>query len=253
MLLNQTILKLNHMKLFGLVAGLEDQAANAEISQLCFEERLSLLVDREFMDRENRKLSRLLKEAKFKVSACLEDLSFSASRGLDRSPVASLSSFGWAERQQNMIICGATGTGKTYLACAFGNGACRQGLKTYYFRIPKLLEELRISRVDGSFMRLMTKLSRAKLLILDDWGLSSLSETESKDILEVIEECCGKCSVIVAGQLPIENWHQTIANPTVADAILDRLVHNSHKFNLKGESMRKKSTENDESFRTLCD
>lgn len=253
MLLNQTILKLNHMKLFGLVAGLQDQASNPEISELCFEERLSLLVDREFTDRENRKLSRLLKEAKFKASACLEDLDYSASRGLDRSVVASLSSLSWTQRHHNMIVCGATGAGKTYLACAFGNGACRQGFKTLYYRVPKLLEELRISRVDGSFMRLLNKFSRTQLLILDDWGLSAMTETESKDLLEVIEECQGKCSIIVAGQLPIDKWHQAIANPTVADAILDRLVHNSHKFNLKGESMRKKSTENDESFRTLCD
>ena len=241
MMMNQTINKLSQMKLFGLLKGLEDQAISPEMAALSFEERVSLLVDREFTDRENRKLSRLLKAAKLKVPAALEDLDFSGSRGLDRSVVASLSGFDWLQRHHNMIVCGATGTGKTYLSCAFGNGACRKGYKTYYYRIPKLLEELRISRLDGSYGRLVTKLSKAELLILDDWGLSALTETESKDTLEVIEECQGKCSIIVAGQPPVENWHQAIANPTVADAILDRLVHSSYKFNLKGESMRKKS------------
>lgn len=241
MLMNQTISKLNHMKFFGFIKGLEEQAISPNISELGFEERISLLVDREFADRENRKLDRLLRDAKLKVSACLEDLKMSGTRGLDRSVIASLSSFSWIEQRHNIIICGATGTGKTYLSCAFGNGACRKGFKTYYYRVPKLLEEIRISRLDGSYIRLMTKFSRTELLILDDWGLSPLTETESKDILEVIEECQGKCSVITAGQLPIENWHQAIANPTVADAILDRLVHNAYKFNLKGESMRKNS------------
>ena len=253
MLMNQTIERLNHMKLFGMVKGLEEQGANPEIAHLSFEERISLLTDREWADRENRRLTRLLKEAKFKVAACLEDLDFSASRGLDRSLIASLAGFDWLEQRHNMIICGATGTGKTYLSCAFGNGACRKSQRTLYFRIPKLLEALRISRVDGSYARLMAKFSRIQLLILDDWGLSALTEDQSKDILEVIEECIGKCSIIVAGQLPIENWHQAIANPTVADAILDRLVHNSYKFNLKGESMRKKSTPKQGPFRPPCD
>lgn len=253
MLMNQTIAKLNHMKFNGFIKGLEEQAINPSVSDLSFEERISLLIDREFAERENRKLCRLLKEAKLKVSACLEDLKLSSSRGLDRSIIASLSSFSWLEQHHNMIICGATGTGKTYLSCAFGNSACRRGFKTYYYRVPKLLEDLRISRVDGSYIRLMAKFSRTELLILDDWGLSALTEAEAKDILEVIEECQGKCSVIVAGQLPIENWHQTIANPTVADAILDRLVHNSYKFNLKGDSMRKKSAPKEGPNRPPCD
>ena len=239
MLINQTIDKLNQMKFFGLVKGLEDQAQMSEIVSLSFEERLSLLIDCEFTYRANKKVARLLREAKLKSSGCLEDLDFSSSRGLDKSFIASLSSFNWLENHHNIIICGATGVGKTYLACAFGNGACRKGFKTLYYRIPKLLEEVSISRADGSYIRLMGKFGRTSLLILDDWGLSSLSEIQAKDLLEIIEECQGKCGVIIAGQLPIQDWHQMISNPTVADAILDRLVHNAYKLNLKGESMRK--------------
>lgn len=239
MLINQTIAKLNYMKLYGMVKGLNEQLSNPDTSPLSFGERLSLLVDREWEDREERRLVRLLKEAKLKVSACLEDLDFSASRGLDRSLIASLSSFDWLEKHHHIIICGPTGVGKTYLCCAFGNGACRKGYRTYYLRVPKLLEELKISRADGSYMRLMGKFSRLELLILDDWGLSSLSEAEAKDFLEVIEECQGRCSVIISSQLPLEHWHQIIGNPTVADAVLDRLIYNAYKFNLKGESMRK--------------
>lgn len=253
MLMNQTIDKLNHMKLFGMVKGLEEQKLSAEAQGLSFEERMSLLTDREWTDRENRRLTRLLREAKLKVPACLEDIDYSSSRGLDRSVVAGLSSFDWLNRFHNIIICGATGTGKTYLSCAFGNGACRHGERTYYLRVPKLLEELKVSRVDGSYMRFMAKIGRTRLLILDDFGLSAFSEAEAKDFLEVIEECVGKCSVVIAGQLPLEKWHEAIGNPTVADAILDRLVHSAYKFNLKGESMRRKSMRKQESFRTLCD
>ncbi len=240
MLISQTIDKLNQMKFFGMVKGLDEQRVNPEAKSLSFEERISLLVDRELADREDRRLERLLKAAKLKVAACLENLDYSGARGLERPLVASLAGFDWLKQQHNMIITGATGTGKTYLACAFGNGACRHGFKTIYLRVPSLLEELKIARVDGSYLKLMTRLGRTQLLILDDFGLSALSETEAKDILEVIEECQGKSSVIVAGQLPVESWHQALGNPTVADAIMDRLVHSAYKFNLKGDSMRKK-------------
>lgn len=253
MLMQQTIEKLNHMKLFGMVKGLDEQAASPESASLSFEERFSLLTDREWADREDRKLKRLLKDAKLKSPACLEDLDFSASRGLDRSTIASLSSFDWLDRHHHIIITGATGCGKTYLSCAFGNGACRRGFKTLYFRIPKLLEEIKIARVDGSYMRFLGKFSRCRLLILDDFGLSTLSEAEAKDLFEVIEECQGTGSLIVAGQLPVERWHEAIGNPTIADAILDRIVHNSYKFNLKGGSMRKKSAPKQGSNRPPCD
>ena len=253
MLMNQTIERLNQMKFFGIIKGLEEQKGNPEVLGLSFEERISLLIDREFADRENRKQMRLIKEAKFKIQACLEDLDFSASRGLDRSVVSSLSTFEWLERHHNMIVTGATGCGKTYLSCAFGNGACRAGFKTYYFRLPKLLEELKVARIDGTYMRLTAKLGRSRLIILDDLGLSALTENQAKDLLEVIEECQGKCSVIVAGQLPLEKWHEALGNPTVADAILDRLVHSSYKFNLKGGSMRKKTMEKEGPNRPPCD
>lgn len=241
------------MKLFGFVKGLEEQKANPNATDLSFEERISLLTDREWAERQSRKQERLIKEARFKIQACLEDLDFSAPRGLDRSVVASLSNFEWLSRHHNMIITGATGCGKTYLACAFGNGACRLGFKSHYFRVPKLLEELKVAQIDGSYMRLMAKIGRSSLIILDDLGLSALTDKEAKDLLEVIEECTGKCSVIIAGQLPLEKWHQALGNPTVADAILDRLVHSSYKFNLKGGSMRKKITKKQGPNRPLCD
>jgi len=241
MLMNQTIDKLNYMKLFGLIKGLEEQKANPEAQGLSFEERISLLIDREMAERDDRRLTRLLREAKLKVTACLEGLDYSGARGLDRSVVAGLAGFDWLERHHNIIICGATGTGKTYLSCAFGNGACRKGERTYYLRVPKLLEELKMARVDGSYMRFMARIARTRLLVLDDFGLSAFSEMEAKDFLEVVEECVGKSSIIIAGQLPLERWHEAIGNPTVADAVLDRLVHSAYKFNLKGESMRRKS------------
>ena len=246
MLMNQTIAKLNHMKLFGMVKGLDEQQANPESGALSFEERISFLVDREWTDREDRRLTRLLRQARLKLPACLENLDYSAARGLERSLIASLLSFDWLEGNHNIIISGATGTGKTYLSCAFGNGACRRGYKTGYYRVPKLLEEIRLSRVDGSYIRLLTKFGRIQLLILDDFGLSAPTETEAKDLLEVIEECQGKCSIIIASQLPLDSWHHAISNPTVADAILDRLVHSAYKFNLKGESMRKKTKQKQE-------
>jgi len=239
MMINQTIDKLNYMKMFGMVAGLDEQAQNPEAASLAFEERISLLVDREWTDRENRKLVRLLKEAKLKVPACTENLSYSPARGLDRSAVASLSSFEWTRAHHNVIITGATGTGKTYLSCALGTGACRCGMRTLYLRVPKLLEEIRISHLDGSYVRHMARLGRLDLLILDDWGISALSDTEAKDFLEVIEECSDTCSIIISGQLPPAKWHEAIANPTIADAICDRLIHSAYKFNLEGESMRK--------------
>lgn len=239
MLINATIDKLNHMKMFGMVAGLDEQAQNPEAGSLAFEERISLLVDREWTDRENRRLVRLLREAKLKVQACIENLSYSSSRGLDRSTVASLSGFEWIGAHHNVIITGATGTGKTYLSCALGTGACRRGMRTLYLRVPKLLEELKISHLDGSYARFMAKLGRLDLLILDDWGISALGDTEAKDFLEVIEECSDRSSIIIGGQLPPGKWHEAIPNPTIADAICDRLIHSAYKFNLKGESMRK--------------
>ena len=241
MLMQDTIQKLNAMRLIGMARGIQDQLADHEIGSLDFEERLGLLVDQEWTYRENRRLGRLLKEARLRENASLEDIDRREGRGLNRAQIKSLAILKWINENRNVIITGATGTGKTYLSCAFGNGACRRGYKTHYYRGPKLLEEIRLSRVDGTYIRLLTKLGRARLLILDDFGLSAPTETEAKDLLEVIEECQSKCSVVIASQLPLDSWHQAISNPTVADAILDRLVHSAYNFNLKGESMRRKT------------
>ena len=169
----------------------------------------------------------------------MEDIDYKAPRGIDKSVILRLASCDWIRSAQNIIITGPTGVGKTYLACALANRACRMGFSAFYIRIPKLFQELGIARADGSYPKIMKKLAKAKVLILDDLGLSPMTAPERRDLLEVIEDRHAFCSTIVATQLPIENWHENIRDPTIADAILDRLIHNAHKINLKGESMRK--------------
>ena len=240
MLTNQTINKLNAMRLIGMARGLEGQMADAEIHSLGFEERLGLLVDHEWTYRENRRLERLLKEARFRENACTEDIDWQAERGMDRSQVASLATLRWLAENRNLIITGPTGTGKTFLACAFGNAACRGGHRTFYRRSPKLFEEIKLARADGTYLKLLARIAKARLFILDDFGLSVLTDPERHALLEILEDRHGSSSTLITSQLPIDRWHEAIGNPTLADAILDRLVHNAYKLNLKGGSMRKK-------------
>jgi DNA replication protein DnaC len=184
-------------------------------------------------------MKRLLSNAKLKINGCIEDIDFKTPRGLDKSVILRLATCDWIRNAQNIIITGPTGVGKTYLACALANRACRMGYSAFYIRIPQLFQELSLARGDGSYPNLMKKLTKAKVLILDDIGLAPMTAPERRDLLEVIEDRHGLASTIVATQLPIEIWHENIRDPTIADAILDRLVHNAHKINLKGESMRK--------------
>lgn len=242
MLFEQTIDKLNQMKLYGMAGELDRQMKTGDISLLSFEERFSLLVDVEATSRENRKLKRLLANARLRENACIEDIDFRADRGLDRGFVLSLAQCAWVEKHLNAIIVGPTGVGKTYIACALGNAACRCGYSATYYRIPRLLNELKMARADGSFVKLLNKLAKTDLLVIDDWGLNTLSDLERRDILEVIEDRYKVRSTIMASQIPVEKWHDVVASPTIADAILDRIVHNSYKINLKGGSMRKQST-----------
>ncbi len=240
-MLNQhTLEKLRALRLTGMSEAFEQQLAQPAAQDLAFEERFGLLVDQEVLYRDNRRLARLLKTAKLRLNACVEDIDYRHPRGLDRPSIASLASCQWVQRHQNLCLTGPTGTGKTWLACALGNQACRQGLSVRYLRVPRLFEMLRIGHGDGSYPRLMNQLAKADLLILDDWGIQKMAAPQRNDLMEVIEDRHGLRSTLIASQLPIEHWHDYIGEATLADAILDRLLHNAHRLPLKGESMRKK-------------
>lgn len=235
----QTIEQLQQMKLSGMIQALEQQYAQPETHDLSFDERLALLVERELLYRENRRLNRLLKGAKLRVQACMEEMDYRHPRGLERSTMAQLASCEWIRSGHNLCITGPTGCGKTWIACAMGNQACRQGLSTLYLRLPTLFEQLRIAHGDGSWPRLMNRLLKTELLILDDWGIHKITAAQRQDLMEVIEDRHGRRSTLITSQLPTEHWHEYIGDATLADAILDRLLHGSHRINLRGESMRK--------------
>ena len=240
MLMEQTLNALKELRLPGMAAAFEAQQTNAAISSLSFDERFGLLVDRELNWRENRRLTRLLKDAKLKSSqACIEDIRYGGGRKLDKSLMAQLSSCQWIRQHQNLVLTGATGCGKTWLACAFGNAACRQGLSVAYVRTPRLFEELRIAHGDGSFGKRLSALAKTDLIILDDWGLAPLSQGDRNDMLEVLDDRVGARSTLMTSQLPTEHWHAYLNDPTLADAILDRVLHAAHKVALTGESLRK--------------
>lgn len=240
MLTHPTRDKLIALKLFGIANALQEQAALPDVEGLSFEERLGLLVDREITDRENRRLQSRLKKACLRQTACVEDIDYRSARGLDRSLLQKLATCSWIQAHQNLLLIGPTGTGKTYLASALAQQACRQGYAALYLRIPRLFDNLALAKGVGRYAKLLTSLAKQDLLILDDWGLCALTEEQRKDLLEIIEDRHGTRSTLITSQLPVEHWHKMIGDPTLADAILDRLVHNAHKINLKGESMRKK-------------
>lgn len=239
MLVNQTVESLRKMRLTGMADAFLAQTQGPGYRDLSFEERFGLLVDQESAYREDRHLRRLLKGAHLKTQACVEDIDYSHSRGLDKSVMASLSSCQWVRDHRNVLITGPTGVGKTFICCALGNLACRNGFSSRYYRLPRLFMDLSIARGDGSYPSLMRKLAKADLLVLDDWGLGPLSAAESRELLEVIEDRCQAASTVVASQVPVEKWYELIPDSTIADAIMDRLVHNAYKIALRGESMRK--------------
>ena len=244
MMTQDTVRKLNEMKLFGMVQGFENQTTSAGAMHLSFEERFGLLVDQEMTYRDNRRLMGLLRNAKLRENACVEDIDYREGRGLDRSEVASLALCNWIGHGTNLIITGPTGSGKTWLACALGNQACRLGLSVLFQRLPLLLEDMAVSHGDGSFRKRLAQVAKVDLLILDDFGMATLSAVGRNDLLEVIEQRCGKRSTLITSQLPVNRWHDYLSggNPTVADAILDRLVSGANRIELKGESMRKRRT-----------
>jgi len=243
MLLEQTRDRLRTLKLAGMLDALDRQVEQPDAHDLSFEQRLGLLVEHESLHRENRRLARLLTVARLRMSACIEDIDYTHPRGLDKSKMASLAQLGWVRSGLNLCVTGSTGCGKTWLACAFGNQACRVGLSTRYYRLPRLLDALRISRGDGTYARLLTQLQKSDLLILDDWGSVPLESSQRQDLMEVIEDRHGARSTLIGSQLPVTKWHAWIGEATLADAILDRLIHGSHRLPLKGGSMRKARAE----------
>jgi len=240
MLNEQTFDKLYAMKLIGMAEGFKEQLEQPSFRDLSFEERFGLLVERQWSWKENKRLSRLLKEAKLKLQACIEDIDYRTPRGLDKSVILSLASCNWIRHHQNLLIAGPTGVGKTFLASAFAQRACREGFRAFYIRSPQFFIQMALARADGSYVTLMKRLSNTHLLAIDDLGLTPLTDTERKDLLEVIEDRNGSGSTLITSQLPVDHWHDHIGDPTLADAIMDRLIHNAHRIQLKGGSMRKK-------------
>ena len=245
MLSYPTIDKLNSMRLTGMAKGFRAQMESTEIHNLPFEDRLALIVDMEIMEREKRQLATRLKSARLRQNAVLEDLDTRAGRGIDRSLLASLSTCQWVKRHHNLLITGPTGVGKTWMSCALSHTACRLGITVAYHRLPALMQDLDLARHDGRYQKVMRSLAKAELLILDDWGIAPMSSEQLRDLLEIIDERYQKASTLITSQLPVANWHEALNDPTMADAILDRVLHNAYKIDLRGDSMRKKRTEID--------
>ena len=240
MLNHPTLEQLNELRLFGMRTALIEQHELPDIDALSFEERLGLLVERESTVRADRRLQTRLRKAKLKQNAAIEDIDYRARRGLDKSLIAQLANGTWIHDGLNVLITGPTGVGKTWIACALAHKACRDGYGVAYHRLLRLLEELTISHGDGRFAKLMRSFARTDLIVLDDWGLAKLTDQQRRDLLELIDDRHGQRSTIVTSQLPIEHWHDVVGEPTLADAILDRLVHNAYRITLTGESMRKR-------------
>ena len=241
MLNEHTLDQLRTLRLDGMVHAIEEQATSTAATALGFDERLSMLVQREVAWRDARRVERLLKAAKLKVGmACVEDINYRSSRALDRSLVATLAGGDWIRNAQNLLITGATGCGKTWLACALAHQAARSGFSVLYVRAGRLFDELQVAHGDGSFARRLVQLAKLDLLVLDDFAISPMGAPERSDLLEVLDDRVGTRSTLITSQLPVKAWHTYLDDPTLADAILDRVVHTSHKIDLKGGSLRDK-------------
>jgi DNA replication protein DnaC len=240
MLDQPTMEQLTEMRLNALARAWQQQQEDPTIGELGFDERLALLVDAEWTDRQNKRLTRLLREAKLRLSgACMEDIEYAKERKLDKAIVRQLAAGRWIEAHHNVVITGATGVGKTYLACALAQQACRLGYRVLYRRAPRLFDELALARADGSYTRLLARFARMDVLVLDDWGLAPVQDIERRDLLEIMEDRHGIRSTIWTSQIPVAQWHDHVGDPTIADAICDRLLHNAHRIVLHGPSRRK--------------
>ena len=239
MLTNPTVDKLRVLNLTGMARALAEQLERADYQALTFDERLGLLVDREAQDRDNRRLARNLQTAKLRADACVEDIDFRHPRGLDRGQLLALAEARWVTARQNVLVTGPTGAGKTFVSCALAHAALRRGHTALYLRAPRLLGDLALARADGRLPRLLASWARVDVLVVDDFALRPLLPEQTADLLEVIEDRAGRRSTIVASQLPVRLWHDALAEPTLADALLDRVVHNAHRIELRGDSMRR--------------
>jgi DNA replication protein DnaC len=240
MLREPTMEKLQAMRLGAMAAAWSEQQRSADTVALSFDERFAMLVDAEWMARENKRLGRALKEAKLRIAeASVEGIDYPARRELDKAAVRQLSSCAWVEQHQVVLITGATGTGKTYVSCALAQQACRKGYRAVYRRASRLFDELRLARADGSYPRVLSRLARVDVLVIDDFAIAPVAETERRDLLEVLEDRYAMRATVISSQLPPERWHDYLADPTVADAICDRVLHGAHRIALKGPSRRK--------------
>ena len=242
MLTHPTLEQLRSMKLSGMAQALQEQLELRTADELPFEERLGLLIDRELTHRDNKRFTSRLRKAGFRQKATLEDIDYQHPRKLDRSLVRTLSTGQWLRDHRQLCLTGATGVGKTFLACAFGHQACRQGFTTRYARTSRLLQELMLAKGDGRYLKLMQQLAKTSLLILDDWGLEPLSAQERHILLELLDDRYERTSTLIASQLPTELWYEFLGDPTLADAILDRVLHSAYRIELKGESLRRKKS-----------
>lgn len=239
MLHHPTLDKLQQLKFTGMLRALQEQASIPDMAAIPFEERLGLLVDRELTERSNRRMQVRLRSAKLKQNTALEDIDFKSPRGLDRSLILKLADCDWVTAHLNVLITGPTGVGKTWLACALAHKACREGYSALYARIPRLLQELDVGRADGRYAKIMRQLGKTEVLVLDDWGLATLTDQHRRDLLEILDDRYNLRATLITSQLPVTSWHEAVGDPTLADAILDRVVHNAYKINLTGNSMRK--------------
>jgi DNA replication protein DnaC len=241
-----TMEKLQALRLEALGAAWAEQQKTPDVQKLSFDERLGMLIDAQWLHRENKRLARSLREARLRIgNACVEDIDYPPRRELEKATIRQLATCRWIEEHQNVVITGATGTGKTYVACALAQQACRKGFRAIYLRATRLNEELTLAHADGSYANLLARLARVNVLVIDDWGLAPPKDQERRDLYEILEDRYGAGSTIITSQVPPTKWHDHIGDPTVADAVCDRLLHNAHRLVLKGPSRRKEASESD--------